>query len=90
MAQMVKGLPAIQEIGVWFLGKEDLLEKEMANLSSILAWRIPGTEKPGRLQSIGSQRMEHDLVTNTLTFTLSATFFFLFSLIFHLFILVGG
>ena len=55
VAQMVKCLPTMQETRVQSLGREDLLEKEMATDSSILAWRIPWTEKPGRLQSMGSQ-----------------------------------
>ena len=57
---MVKNLPAMQETQVRSLGQEDPLEKGMATHSSILAWRIPWTEKPGRLQSIGSQRVGHD------------------------------
>ena len=57
---MVKNLPAIQEMWVQSLGQEDPLEEGMATHSSILAWRIPWTEKPGRLQSIGSQRVRHD------------------------------
>ena len=57
---MVKNLPATQEAWVQSLGQEDLLEKEMATHSSILAWEIPWTEKPGRLQSIGSQRIGYD------------------------------
>ena len=57
IAQMVKNLPAMQEIQVSSLGQEDPLEKEMATHSSILAWRIPWTEGPGWLQSIGSQRV---------------------------------
>ena len=56
----VKNLPAIQETWVQSLGQEDLLEKEMATHSSILAWRIPWTEEPGRLQSMGLQRVGHD------------------------------
>ena len=60
MAQLVKNLPAMQEIQVRSLGWEDLLEKEMATHSSILAWRIPWTEDPGGLQSMGSQRVRHD------------------------------
>ena len=59
VAQMVKRLPAIRETQVRSLGWEDLLEKEMATHSSIPAWRIPGTEEPGRLQSMGSQRVGH-------------------------------
>ena len=60
MAQSVKHLPAKQETGVQSLGQEDPLEKEMANHSSTLAWKIPWTEEPGRLQSMGSQRVGHD------------------------------
>ena len=60
MAQMVKSLPAIQETWVHFLGWEDPLEKEMATHSSVLAWRIPWTEEPGGLQTMGSQRVRHD------------------------------
>ena len=67
MAQTVKNLPAKQGIRVRFLGQEDPLEKEMANHFSILAWEIPWTEEPGRLQSMGSQRLGHDWATNTLT-----------------------
>ena len=53
MAQTVKNLPAVQETQVWPLGQEDSLEKEMATHTSILAWKIPGTEEPGGLQSMG-------------------------------------
>ena len=60
MAQMVKRLPAMQETQVRSLGQEDPLEKEMATHSSILAWRIPWSEEPDRLQSMGSQRVGHD------------------------------
>ena len=60
VAQVVKNLPAKQETGVWSLGGDDALEKEMATHSSILAWRIPWTEKPGGLQSMGLQRVRHD------------------------------
>ena len=60
MAQLVKNLSAMQEIQVRSLGREDRLEKEMATHSSIVAWRIPWTEEPGRLQSVGSQRMGHN------------------------------
>ena len=55
MAQTVKNLSAMQETQVQSLGQEDPLEKEMATHSSILAWRIPWTEEPGGLQSMGSQ-----------------------------------
>ena len=53
VGQMVKNLPEMQDTRVGFLGREHPLEKEMANHSSILAWRIPWTKKPGELQSIG-------------------------------------
>ena len=59
IAQLVKNLPVMQETQVQFLGWEDPLEKEMTNHSSILAWRIPWTEEPGRLQS-GLQRVGRD------------------------------
>ena len=60
MAQWVKNLPAMQETWVQSLGQEDPLCEEMATHSSILAWKIPWTEEPGRLQSEGSQRVGHD------------------------------
>ena len=60
VAQRVKRLPTIQETQVQSLGREDPLEKEMAIHSSILAWKIPWTEEPGRLQSIRSQRVGHN------------------------------
>ena len=60
VAQMAKNLPAMQETWVQSLGWKDPLEKQMANHSSILAWRIPKTEDPGGLQFIGSQRVGHD------------------------------
>ena len=60
MAQTVKRLLTMQETRVQSLGREDLLEKEMATHSSILAWKIPWMEVPGRLQSMGSQRVGHD------------------------------
>ena len=63
MAPWVKNLPAMQEMKetpVRFPGWEDPLEKGMATHSSILAWRIPWTEEPGGLQSVGSQRVGHD------------------------------
>ena len=53
MAQTVKRLPTMQETGVQSMGREDLLEKAMATHSSTLAWKIPWTEEPGRLQSMG-------------------------------------
>ena len=64
VAQRVKRLPAMQQTWVQSLGWKDPLEKEMETHSSILAWRIPWTEKPGRLQSMGSQRVRHDWVTS--------------------------
>ena len=60
---MVKNLSAMQETRVQALGREDSLEKEMTTHSSILAWNIPWTEESGGLQSVGSQRVGHDLVT---------------------------
>ena len=59
VAQTVKNLPAVQETRVWSLSWEDPLKKVMATHSSILAWRIPLTEEPGRLQSVGSKRVGH-------------------------------
>ena len=59
VAQTVKRLPAMWEAEVQSLGQEDILEKEMATHSSILAWRIPWTEEPGGLQSMGLQRVGH-------------------------------
>ena len=67
MAQRVKRLPTMWETQVRSLGWEDPLEKEMATHSNTLAWKIPWTEKPGRLQSMGSQRVGHDF-----TFTFRA------------------
>ena len=63
MAQMVKNLPAMQETQVQALGWEDSLEKGMATHSSILAWRIPWTEEPGGLKSMGLQRVGHNRST---------------------------
>ena len=57
---MVKHLPTMRETRVRSLGREDPLEKEMATHSSTLAWKIPWTEEPGRLQSMGSQRVRHN------------------------------
>ena len=65
VTQTVKNLPAMRETWVQSLGREDPLEKRMAMHSSILAWRIPWTEEPGRLHSIGFQRVGHNWVTNT-------------------------
>ena len=60
MTQIVKNLPAMQETWVQSLGGEDPLQEEMTTHSSILAWRISWTEEPGRLQSMGSQRVGYD------------------------------
>ena len=60
VAQLVKHLPTMWEIRVQSLGEEDLLEKEMAIHSSILAWKIPWMGEPGGLQSMGSQKVGHD------------------------------
>ena len=60
VAQIVKNLPAIQEIQVQLLGREDPLEKGVATHLSMLAWRIPWTEEPGGLQSMGSQGVGHE------------------------------
>ena len=60
VAQLVKNLPAMQETWVQTLGWEDPLEKGIATCSSVLAWRIPWSEEPGGLQSMGSQRVRHN------------------------------
>ena len=65
VAQMVKNLPAVQEIWVWSLGWEDPLEKGMGTHSSILSWRVPWTEEPSELRPMGSKRIGHNWVTNT-------------------------
>ena len=70
MSQGVKNLPALQETWVRFLGWEDPLEKEMATHSSILAWEIPWTEEPGRLQSMRLQRVGPDLAAEATATTL--------------------
>ena len=67
VAQTEKHLPTILETWVQSLGQEDPQEKEIAIHSSILAWRIPWTEEAGGLQSMGSQRVGHDLVINIYT-----------------------
>ena len=69
VAQRLKCLPLMRETWVGSLGQEDPLEKEMATHSSILAWRIPWTEEPGGLQSMGSQRVGHDWATSLSTLT---------------------
>ena len=60
VTQLVKNLPTVQEIRVQSLGLEDRLEKEMATHFSTLAWKIPWTEEPGGLQTMGSERVGHD------------------------------
>ena len=69
MTQMVKNPSAMQVTWAQSLGWEDPLDKGIAAHSSILAWRIPRTEEPGRLQSIGPQREEHDVMTNNFFIT---------------------
>ena len=64
VAQWLQNLPAMQEMQIQSLGQEDPLEEGMATHSGILAWEMPWTEKPSRLQSMGSQRVGYDLVTN--------------------------
>ena len=79
VAQPVKNLPAMQETQVQSLGWEDTLEKATATHSSIFAWRIPWTEDPGGLYSIGSQTVWHDWVTNNyhkLNFVIILAFIF--------------
>ena len=67
VAQTIKNLSAMQETRVWSLDWEDPLERGMATYSIIFAWRTPWTEKHGGLQSMGSQRVRHDWMTNTIT-----------------------
>ena len=64
MPQTVKNLPEMEETRVQSLGREDPLENDVATHSSIFSWRIPWTEEPGGLQSMGLQRVGHDWVTN--------------------------
>ena len=72
----------MQEKQIWSLGQEEPLEKQMATHSSILAWRIPWTEEPGELQSMGLKRVSHDWGTNTHTHTHTHTPAYLILLIF--------
>ena len=76
VAQRVKHLPAMQETWVWSLGQENPLEKEMATHSSTLAWKIPWMEVPGRLQSMGSQRVRHDWATSLVVWSHSTEVLF--------------
>ena len=69
VAPVVKNLPAMQKTWVQSLGWEDPLQKEMATHSSILAWKIPQTEEPAGLQSLGLGRVRHDLVTGKQLYT---------------------
>ena len=71
VAQMIKNLPTMWETGIQSLGREDPQEKGMATHSSILAWKIPWTAEPGRLQSMELQRVRHNWATNTHTWTTS-------------------
>ena len=66
-ARVIRNLPTVWETQVLSLSWDDPLEKKIAAYSSILAWRIPWTKEPGRLQSTGSQRIRHNLVINTTT-----------------------
>ena len=74
LAQLVKNLPSLQDTQVQFLGQEDPLEKEMATHSSLLAWRIPWMEEPGRLQSMGSQELRSEQLNHHQT-KLTVNFF---------------
>ena len=74
LAQWVKNLPSLQDTQVQFLGQEDPLEKEMATHSSLLAWRIPWMEEPGRLQSMGSQELRSEQLNHHQT-RLTVNFF---------------
>ena len=74
---MVKSLPGMQETQVSSLGLEDLLEKEMATCSSILAWRIPWTEKPGEPPAMGSESDTTEQLTHTNAVFISFTVFFI-------------
>ena len=74
VVQLVKNLPAMQEMRVRFLDQEDPLEKEMETHSSILAWEIPWTEEPARLQCMGSQELNITLATKPLKLHNTFTF----------------
>ena len=65
VAQLLKSLPGMRETQVQSLGGKDPLEKEMATHSSVLAWKIPWTEEPGRLQSVGLQKSQTQQLNNT-------------------------
>ena len=68
LGQKVKNLPTMRETWVWSLGRGDPLEKGVATHSSIFVWRIPWTEEPGGIQSMGSRRVRQDWATNTFAF----------------------
>ena len=72
---MVKNPPAMLETQVWSLGQEDPLEEGMATHSSILAWEVPRIEEPGRLQSMGLQRVWHNLATEHAHYMLNIEIF---------------
>ena len=76
VAQIVKHLVAMWQTQVWSLGWEDPVEKEMATHLRTLVWKIPWTEKPGRLQSLGSQRVRYNWVTSLNTLEILILFFF--------------
>ena len=84
MAQMVKHLPIMWETRVQSLGREDLLEKEMATHSTILGWKIPWTEEPSRLQCMGLQRVGHDsdFTYSLVGFTNSFLYYYFFFIFF--------
>ena len=84
VAQMVKTLPTMWEIPVQILSQEDPREKRMATHSNILAWRIPWTEEPGGLQSMGLQRIRHDWATYTHTHTHSHSIYSYYKIL-HIF-----
>ena len=69
---MVKNPPAMHEMRLGSLGREDALENEMATHSSILAWEMPWAEEPGGLQSMGSQRVRHNLTTKSISHSLNS------------------
>ena len=75
VAHSIKNLPAVQKTSVQSLGWEDPLEKGMATHFSIPAWKISWTEEPGRLQSVGSQRVGHDWASTTYLLDLHSDFF---------------
>ena len=84
VAQMVIRLPAMQETQVQSLGLEDPLENEMATHSSTLVWKIPWTEEPGRLQSMGSQRVGHDWANSLSLFSFNNVLY-VFPMVLHIY-----